>query len=201
MRIRAMHLRRVLFRALLVASASLSFVANSSAQEPAAETPASPRVVRVRLLGLFAPERVEALRAAASGMEEASLKEVDYDAAHATFEIRPDRSWKDVPEEKLAERIDQALRNATRSTIAAAPESVTPAEDLIETEIAAYGCVCKACELAAYEAVAKVDGVERAAVSFRDSRIVVRFDRTKTNREALAEALKSRGVALEPPAE
>lgn len=190
----AMTLRLARISLLLCATG----VVPVAAQEPAL---ASPRTVRVRIVGLFAPERVDALREAARGIEEASLQEIEYETAHAVFEIRPDKNWKDVQAEKLAERIDQALRHATHSTIAAAPASETPAERLTETEIAAYGCACKACELAAYESLAKIEGVERATVSFRDSRIVVRFDSADTNRDALLEALKQRGVALEPPAE
>lgn len=166
--------------------------------DPAAP-PAESRVLRVRVVGLFSPSRVETLREAAASIEEASLQDVDFDDAHATFEILPDKGWKDVPADQLAERIDQALRQASRSTISAAPASETPAERLERAEIAAGGCVCRACELAAYEAVTRVEGVEWATVSFSDSRIVVRFDREKTNRAALETALKERGVTLLDP--
>lgn len=179
---------------LLLAAACASLVLG---QEP---TPHSaPHVVRVRILGLFSLTRVEALREAAGSIEDAALKDVDYESAHATFEVRPDRAWKDVPAEKLPERIDQALRQASRSTFSAAPASETHAERIEEITIAAGGCACRACELAAYEAVAKVEGVERATVSFADSRIVVRFHGEKTNRAALEGALKQRGVTLLSP--
>ncbi|HEV7282994.1 MAG TPA: heavy metal-associated domain-containing protein [Pirellulaceae bacterium] len=174
----------------------LSFPVASSlfSEEPPARV--EPRTVRVRALGLFSPDREQALREAVASLEEASLKDVDYETAHATFEIRPDKPWKDVHAEKLPERIDQALKQASRSIFGAAAASETPSERLEEIEIAAGGCVCRACELAAYEAVAKVEGVERATVSFGESRIAVRFDREKTNRAALEEALQQRGVKL-----
>lgn len=167
-------------------------------QDPAA-TSTEPRVVRVRVLGLFSPERVDVLREAAFSIEEAMLTDVDFDGAHATVEILSDKGWKDVPAEKLVERIDQELRQASRSTIGAAPASETPPERLEQTEIAAGGCACRACELAAYEAVARVEGVEHATVSFADGRVVARFDREKTNRAALEAALKERGVTLLAP--
>jgi mercuric ion binding protein len=169
------------------------------AGEPTAVA-AESRVVRVRILGLFSPARVEALREAFGSIEDAALKKIDYETAHATFEIRSDKAWKDVPAEKLPERIDQALRQASRSTFSAAPASETPPDRLEEAAIAAGGCACRACELAAYEAVAKVEGVERATVSFAESSIVVRFDRERTNRPAIEEALKKRGVTLLPSA-
>jgi mercuric ion binding protein len=182
---------------LLCASLSLfatAFAPQAFGQEPAPRS--EPRIIRVRVLGLFSSARVEALREAAASIEDAALKDVDYETAHATFEVRPDKAWKDVPAEKLPERIDQALRQASRSTFSAAPASETPAERIEEVTIAAGGCACRACELAAYEAVAKVEGVERATVSFTDSSVIVRFDREKSNRAALEAALKQRGVTL-----
>jgi copper chaperone CopZ len=191
-----MTLSRLILR---TAEASLLLLAMSTAsflfaQEPSA--PAEPRTVRVRVLGLFSPGREEDLREAVAGLEEATLKNVDYETAHATFEVRIDKSWKDVPVEKLPERLDQALKQASRSTFSAVSASQIPPQRLDEIEIAAGGCVCRACELAAYEAVARVDGVERATVSFAESRVTIRFDREKTDRAALEEALKQRGVKL-----
>jgi copper chaperone CopZ len=171
----------------------------SSAFAQESASAGEPRVVRVRVLGLFSPARVEALRKAAASIEDATLKDVDYEAAHATFEVRSDKAWKDVPTEKLPERVDQALRQASRSTFSAAPASETPPERIAEVVIAAGGCVCRACELAAYEAVARVEGVERATVSFAESSVVVRYDREQTDLAAIEEALKKRGVTLLPP--
>ena len=50
--------------------------------------------------------------------------------------------------------------------------------------------------LAAYEAVYKLDGVERATASFREGRVTALIDPSKTDRKALEDALKKRGVSL-----
>jgi copper chaperone CopZ len=61
------------------------------------------------------------------------------------------------------------------------------------------GLDCKACALAAYESIAKIDGVEQATASFRDGLVTARIDPARTSRAALEEILKKRGVTLKGP--
>ena len=78
------------------------------------------------------------------------------------------------------------VRGETHSTLGIAALR----DKLTRIEIAATGCDCKACGLAAYEIVAKVEGVAQAAVSFREGRITALIDPEKTSRAALEDALK-----------
>ena len=58
---------------------------------------------------------------------------------------------------------------------------------------------CKACCLAAYEAVAALDGVVQATASFKEGRVTALFDPTKTDRAKLEEALRKKGVKVGKP--
>ena len=51
-------------------------------------------------------------------------------------------------------------------------------------------------DLAAYEAVANIDGVEQATASFKDGRVTALIDPTKTDRAKLEDALKKKGEFL-----
>jgi hypothetical protein len=66
-------------------------------------------------------------------------------------------------------------------------------------EIPVAGLDCKACCLAAYESIYKLDGVERATASFREGRVTALVDPEKIDRSKLEDALKKRGVQLKAP--
>ncbi len=76
------------------------------------------------------------------------------------------------------------------------PRRTVPRDKLTRVVIPIAGLDCKACGLAAYEAVAKIDGVEQAAASFREGRLTALIDPAKTNREQLEDALKKKQVPL-----
>ena len=66
-------------------------------------------------------------------------------------------------------RIDEKLRSISSSTFGAQP--VDPAvqkTQLTRVEIAVGGLDCRACSLAVYEIVVKVDGVYQATASFHE---------------------------------
>ena len=63
-------------------------------------------------------------------------------------------------------------------------------------EIPVVGLDCKACCLAAYEAIYKLEGVERATASFKDGLVTAWIDSEKTDRTKLEAALKQRNVTL-----
>jgi copper chaperone CopZ len=65
-------------------------------------------------------------------------------------------------------------------------------------EIGVLGLGCKGCCLALYDSVAKIEGVEQATASFKESKLTALIDPEKTNREALIDALKKRNVSLKP---
>jgi len=101
--------------------------------------------------------------------------------------------------EQIIERFDNKLREVSRSTFGIKPICATPRDKLQFIEIPVLGLDCKACCLAAYEAVYKLEGVEQATASFKDGLVTAWIDPQQTNREKLEAALKQRNVTLKPP--
>jgi len=93
-------------------------------------------------------------------------------------------------------RLDERVRTFSNYTFGLKPLSATPPEQLKRIEIPVAGLDCKPCCLAAYEIVAKIDGVEQATASFKDGRITALIDPAKTDKPKLEAALKQRGVTL-----
>ena len=71
-----------------------------------------------------------------------------------------------------------------------------PADKLTKVEIPIGVLDCKGCRYAAYQAVAKLEGVERATVSATPSAVIAWIDATKIKRDALEDALKKARVDL-----
>ena len=61
------------------------------------------------------------------------------------------------------------------------------------------GCDCKACALATYEAIYKIDGVAAATVDCKEGRVTALIDSSKTTQPALEDALKKREIKLKTP--
>jgi copper chaperone CopZ len=79
------------------------------------------------------------------------------------------------------------------------PLSPTPRDQLTRVEIGVLGLDCRGCALGAYEAVAKLDGVEQATASFKEGRVVAWIDPKKTDRATLEAALKKKNIELKSP--
>ncbi len=165
--------------------------------------PAAEARVRCRITGLFQPDRVDDLRRQGGTLRhvqgdasaEIRLVEVDYDNAEATFAYDPDaRPLKDATPEQVRERIDPLLRNASGGAFSALPPRTLPADRRQEIRIGVAGLDCKGCAFAAYRALAKLDGVDRATVDFHRGLATARVDPSKCNREALVAALKKAEV-------
>ena len=86
------------------------------------------------------------------------------------------------------------LLKLAAETFGAKPLRTTSLDKLKLIEIPVAGLDCKACSLAAYEAVYKLEGVERATASFREGKVTALIDPTKTDRAKLEAALKKREV-------
>ena len=157
---------------------------------------ASEENVTHRITGLFSPERENDLRAALEKVPGVKLIRVDFDRAEAIFAYDPAVAFKDTKPEKIIERFNDMLGNATNHTMGIAPLDPTPRDKLTRIEIPVAGLDCKACALAAYESICKIEGVAQAAVSFKEGRIGALIDSAKTNRGALEDALTKRGVSL-----
>ena len=153
-----------------------------------------------RLVGLSAPEREADLREVLKSVAEVTL--VSLDAAKAEVTLRFDSDKLGIPAkakqppapDKITERLNNLLGNASKNTFHLASPSAVPADKLTKVEIPIGVLDCKACRYAAYSAVAKLDGVERATVSTAPSAVSAWIDATKTKREALEDALKKARV-------
>ena len=161
--------------------------------------PATPGRFTHRVTGLFDPSRVAALREAARAMPEVELIAVDFENAEATFSYDPNVLSPQGRASEIIEQLDNRVRSATHHTFGVAPPSGTPRERLERVEIEALGLDCKGCCLGAYEAIYKLEGVEKATASFKDRLVIAWIDPAKTGREALKAALKARGVEFPEP--
>lgn len=159
--------------------------------------PAAEQEFTHRILGLFAPEREEALRQAVATLSGITLVRIDFPTAEATFRFDPAVVFSDTKPENLTERLDNSLRTVSRSTFRLAPR--VPPSSLVPVEIGMSGCPCAGCHYAVYEILARIEGVAAATVSFRFQRATAFIDPQKTSREALAKVLRERGVRVHPP--
>ena len=149
-----------------------------------------------RLFGLSAAEREADLREVLAKVPEVTL--VSLDAAKAEVTLRfeaeklfpPTKAKQPPAADKITARLDTLIGTASTRTFGITERSTVPADKLTKVEILIGVLDCKGCRYAAYQAVAKLDGVERATVSATPSAIIAWIDATKTKREALEEALK-----------
>ena len=157
-----------------------------------------------RLVGLSAPEREADLREVLKSVAEVTLVSLDAAKAEVTLRFDPDKlgvptKAKQPPApDKITERLNNLLGSASKNTFHLAAPSAVPADKLTKVEIPIGVLDCKACRYAAYSAVAKLDGVERATVSAAPSAVSAWIDATKTKRETLEEALKKARVDVLP---
>ncbi len=158
-----------------------------------------------RLLGLSAAEREADLREVLAKVPEVKL--VSLDAAKAEVTLRfdaetlflPAKSKQPPAADKITARLDSLIGTASARTFGVSERSTVPTDKLTKVEIPIGVLDCKACRYAAYQAVAKLDGVERATVSAQPSAVIAWIDVTKTKRETLEEALKKARVELKSP--
>ncbi len=153
----------------------------------------------VRITGLFSPDRAKELREIVSTWPGITLSKLDFDRAEAIFTWDNTKFFSKLQPAQIVARLDDTLRSDSSHTFGVKPASTTPGEQLFKIDIPVVGLDCKACCLAAYEIVARIDGVEQATASFKDGRITARIDSKRTSKSALEAALKERGVTLRNP--
>lgn len=155
-----------------------------------------------RLFGLSAAEREADLREVMKTVPDVVL--VSLDIAKAEVNLRfdaeklflPAKSKQPPAPDKITERLNSLIGGASKNTFSLTERSTVPADKLTKVEILIGVLDCKGCRYAAYQAVAKLDGVERATVSATPSAVIAWIDATKTKRETLEEALKKVRVDL-----
>ena len=149
-----------------------------------------------RLFGLSAAEREADLREVLAKVPEVTL--VSLDAAKAEVTLRfeaeklfpPTKAKQPPAADKITARLDTLIGTASTRTFGITERSTVPADKLTKVEILIGVLDCKGCRYAAYQAVAKLEGVERATVSATPSAVIAWIDATKIKRDALEDALK-----------
>lgn len=179
--------------------ASVSYLLLMATFAAADDKPAPAQAIKHQVTGLFMKEREQDLREAVGKMPKIKLVAIDFDNAEATFDYDPAQAFPGAKPEQIIERFHGALQSASNHTFGIKPLRTVPLEKLKLVEISVAGLDCKACCLAAYESVYKLDGVERATASFREGRVTVLIEPQKTDRGKLEDALKKRGVQLRAP--
>lgn len=170
----------------------------ASASSLAEEKPTAKQEFKHQVTGLFSRERIPDLQSTIQSLEGMELVKVDFGTAEAVFRYDPQQVFPGAKPEQIVERFDNKLREASRSTFGIKPLCATPPDKLQQIDIPVLGLDCKACCLAAYEAVYKLAGVERATASFKDGLVTAWIDPAQTDREKLEAALKQRNVTLRP---
>ena len=162
---------------------------------------AEPKMERItyRVIGLFAKDREKDLRAGFEELTDFKLISVNFDDAEITVEFAPAKLWPGQKPERVTELVNDKVRAATNHTFGVKMRRDIARDKLQQVVIPAAGCDCKACCLAAYEAVANLDGVYQATASFKDGRVTALIDPTKTDKAKLEDALRKKGVDLGKP--
>jgi len=178
------------FRLTLPLFAVLAVAAPAAAQD--AKTP---QKAKYQVTGLFRPDRVADFREAMKDVPDVKLVSIDYKNAEATFEFVPAKAFPGASKpEQILQQLDNKVRQATHHTFGIMAPRAVPREKLKLEEIRVAGCRCKACDLAAYEAVSRLPGVEQATASFDEGRVTALIDPEKIDRARLIQALKQRQV-------
>jgi hypothetical protein len=172
----------------------------AAADKPAKAEP-KPERVTYKVLGLFSPDREKDLRAAFKDeLPDITLVAVNFDDGEITVEYVPGKVFPGAKKpEQVVEQLDQKVRQATHHTFGVKPRRTVPRDKLERVVVPVAGLDCKACCLAAYEIVARIDGVEQATASFKDGKVTALIDPKKTDRAALEDALRKRGVSIGKP--
>ena len=158
----------------------------------AADEPANQH--KHQVTGLFSKDREPDLHETIAKIPGVKLVAIDFKTAEITLEYDAIALFKKAKPEEIVKQLDNLVKNASVRTFGIKPLRTTPADKLTWIEIPAAGLDCKACCLAAYEAINRIDGVEVATASFRDGLITAWIDPTKTSRDALKAVLKKREV-------
>jgi hypothetical protein len=183
-------------RTVIHAAALLAFTCAAFADDKAAKPEPKAERTTYRVTGLFDKSREKALRDAFGEVADIKLVAVNFDDAEITVEFAPAKLFPGQKPERVVELVSDRVRQATHHTFAVHARRTVARDKLKEVVIPAAGCDCKACCLAAYEIVARIDGVYQATASFKDGRVTALIDPAKTDKAALEDALRKRGVGV-----
>lgn len=176
----------------------LCCVAVSSISQ-AEDAPAGNVTVKHQITGLFASDREQDLQAVFEKLPDIKLIKIDFENAEATVQYDPAKVFPGAKPEQIIERFDNLVRGASNHTFGVKPLRTVDREKLKRIEIAVAGLDCKACCLAAYEAIFRLKGVESATASFKEGRVTALINPEMIDKVELETALKQRGVEVKMP--
>lgn len=186
---RTTFIRQAVCGLLLLFMAAVATAGSSEKAEP----------VTHQITGLFSADRVQDLHDAVKLLPGIELVSIDFDKAEAAFVYDPKETFPDATPEQVVERFDNLLQQASQRTFGVKPLCAIPRDQLKFIEIPAAGLDCRGCNLAAYEAIYRLDGVEQATANFKDGLVTAWIDPNKTHRAAVEDALTKRKVKLRVP--
>jgi cation transport ATPase len=156
--------------------------------------------VNLQVTGWFMADRVDDFRKLLKDFPEAKLLKVDFKTAQATIAYANDSDlFRGAKPEQVVERLNNRVRQLSGYTLGVKPLSAIPRDKLKHVKIPIIGLDCKACSMAAYDILVRIEGVEQATANFRDGLVTAWIDPNKTNQSTLEDALKKRGVQLKSP--
>src|SRR5690349_18048085 len=112
---------------------------------------AEPATIKVRVTGLFAPDRQADLRAVINEWSDIKLVSLDFNHAEAQLSLDAAKLYPKATTAQVIIRLDEKLRQETHGLFGIKPATETPRDKLRRVEIPVAGLDCKACCLAAYE--------------------------------------------------
>jgi hypothetical protein len=155
------------------------------------------------VVGLFSTDREQDLREVMADVTEFQLVKIDYENARATFRydlqtIFTEQKLKKPPTgAEIDQRLNTLLTLASANTFSLKLTPPVPRDKLTKIEINVGILDCKGCRYAAYLAVTKVAGVERATVA-KDGALTAMVEADKANQAALEDALKRANIEHRP---
>jgi copper chaperone CopZ len=170
-----------------------------SSTSRAEDAPAGNATVKHQITGLFAPDREQDLQTVFEKLPDIKLIKIDFENAEATVQYDPEKAFPGAKPEQIVERLDNLVRGASNHTFGVKPLRTIDKEKLKRIEIEVAGLDCKACCLAAYEAIFRLKGVECATASFKEGRVTALINPEMIDKVELETALKQRGVEVKLP--
>lgn len=140
-----MKMRFTFSRWVLVAMIAASQL-GAAATQPATGV----RKVVHRVTGLFSRDREADLREALLKLPGVELVSLDFDHSEGTFAYDPAKAFPGTKPDKIIERFNQELLNASHHTMGIKAVCATPRDKLARIVIPVEGLDCRACCLAAY---------------------------------------------------
>jgi hypothetical protein len=150
------------------------------------------------IVGLFSADREQDLRTVMADIPEVQLLSVDYERARATFSYDVTSLFEQKPKKpptatEVEQRINALLTRASTNTFSLKLTPAVPREKLSRIELNIGILDCKGCQYAAYLAVTKAPGVERATVA-SDGKLVAMVETAKADEAAITAALKKANI-------